>query len=330
MEDHAIVIGVDPYHPDAGPPLSGTTNDANAIYQWLISKDGGGLLKKNVHRVGKNVQHKPTLDGLRAATQKLRDLAFAGKEKHRRLFVYASGHGIGLEISAGLRVNTAILTTNAKPGDWENVSLYQLFDFFCASGVFDQVVLLMDCCRTMKQHVTTFGTLVASGFTAGERSAASRDFIGYATRWNNYAKETEQGEHGVFTKAILEAFIHAGSAGSELTGEDVKNYVRARIAGLKQKDINLPLPEWKSASDLDVVFSQAQALPVKVQIVDTKWQSVQRLTFYHNGGSPSFSIELDTPTKEIELPTGLYQMQIGESDLRTLIRVPEDDGIKIK
>src|SRR5262249_52459035 len=153
--DHAIVAGVNNY--PGLSDLNGPVNDALAFQEWLLSDDGGGLDPGNVKTILSPAPFQPdtdpanwvpTSEQIAAALRTLQGLGkklSLGKTIGRRLYIFLSGHGFAPD-----KVQPALLTANADSENLYHVPGRAYAEWFRNRAWFDEVVLMMDCCREQK------------------------------------------------------------------------------------------------------------------------------------------------------------------------------------
>ncbi|WP_454019560.1 hypothetical protein [Azospirillum sp. Marseille-Q6669] len=223
--DWALVVGLGNYPALGG--LDGPENDVQDFAGWLI--DGAGVPDCRIRRVLSS-QHPPAQSAANAKPaeeeiirffDEMGDLAEAneaagkGFRVGRRLYLYLSGHGF----AAGLE-DAALLTANATQFRVNHHVLGRSWaDWFYRAGVFDEVLLFMDCCREAYRrpplNLATFPEMNGPDVTT-----RGRRFYGFATKWSRAARERMMPDgkiHGVFTTALLEGL--RGAAAHPQTGE---------------------------------------------------------------------------------------------------------------
>jgi hypothetical protein len=234
--DQALVVGISRYAAAAADPpwlkdLNGPDNDALAVGEWLRRADGGGLEEKNV-RVIRSADFAdpanmgPQQRAIVDAFTELKELpidAFEGQYAGRRLYVYASGHGM-----AARREDAALVTAEATLDDRLNVLVNSWFDWFWYAARFKEYVLWIDTCAT-RQPVGFLRPCpwppefhIASG--AGDL------FVALAAEYGKMAVENQlEGEwHGVFSYALLKALN--GAIPSPVTSDALKGYLHNSLA----------------------------------------------------------------------------------------------------
>lgn len=231
-EDHAIVVGISRYASSSFADLEGPENDAEAVTEWLRDPGGGDVPSGQIRSITSSRfpnEPRPIANDLYEAFEELIDLA---EDKNpapagRRLYIFMAGHGFG----PALR-EAALLMANAAPGRWgHNVCGGAVADHFAEAAYFEEIVLLMDCCRDK------LSTAQASALPwqpmLNERAPASRWIYGFATCFDSRTREMSiDGEvRGVFTTAVLDA-LRSGVH----TPETLATLVSARMGDLLGPD----------------------------------------------------------------------------------------------
>jgi hypothetical protein len=238
--DYAIVVGIQSY--PGFQDLSGPENDAVALYDWLISPQGGDVPKENIELIvtsqfkppfAKPAQAKPTGECIQKAFENLQDIAnensLNGNGLHvgQRLWIYMAGHGFGPDAN-----ETALLAANATPircGSYYHVLGLYNANYVHFAGYFDEVILFMDCCRErvpLPALNMPYGPLIsATAVNIGNR------FYAFATKWTLSSRERplKNGKvHGVFTTLLLDglrgAAVEPGS--NEINTTTLSNYLK--------------------------------------------------------------------------------------------------------
>ncbi len=157
-DDFAVVIGISRY-PELGDLVVAEKN-ARVFAAWLTKPSGGDVPFENLSLI---VTDDTTIDDTPNAPLTIEDLdlafeAIIKREKRedgwigRRLYIYASGHGIATD-----KVDdVALLLGNASPNLLGNsISPSKYADYFRVSGAFREIVLFVDCARTLESTVAT-------------------------------------------------------------------------------------------------------------------------------------------------------------------------------
>ncbi len=226
LNDYALVIGINDYpnYGSNGRPLKGAIADATAVHSWLKDRtEGGGLPDENCRLIassaaaGGSLQpHKSEIDD---ELGELWELS-ARREKDegrmpRRFYLFFSGHG------QAQQTDDVALCLPSWARNRQSAALsfreYQRLIVDCMG--FDEVVLLMDCCRS--RRIAARG--LESELTCPkphDRAGGTDIFVAHATEFQTRAFESdvvlpdpdaEPIVHGHFTEALLAA-LRGGAA----------------------------------------------------------------------------------------------------------------------
>jgi uncharacterized caspase-like protein len=319
-KDWAIVVGVQTYpHESFGTPLKAPENDAKAIRDWLLSEQGGKLLKSHVTTILSSDYRQPFRDALSAKpTAERIGRAFLrldavaeenmrkglGRKVGRRLYLYFAGHGCAPNNPS--QTEALLLAANATDIHLgANIPGKMYAEWYSYSGYFEEIVLLMDCCRDVLSAAPV--NVPANKLVVRQEALDTRKFFfGFATKWSRKAREKPFNGNwqGVFTTALLTG-LRGGAADPEdgrITAASLRNYLYNSWREFLSPD-DLADPEVPQEPDLEVspsgadelVFAQipVPTFPVtinfseniqggRVHIFDTTFQVVES-----TGASPS-------------------------------------------
>jgi hypothetical protein len=226
---YAVLVGINRYPGVAD--LRYARSDATAVREWLLAPDGGDLPEGNVKLVVADPKDEegftgaadagPTRDDVNRALRAVNDdfnRALRVVSEHAaqpksgvraawersRLYLYVSGHGIAPDNG-----KAALLMANADEyqlGEYVELELYSNWYENC--GVFRELIVFADCCRSRYKNVP-----LASGppFTRCDRVpyGPTTKLIAYATTVGGDALEPRappddlDQARGVFTQALL-------------------------------------------------------------------------------------------------------------------------------
>jgi hypothetical protein len=215
--DRAIVVGISRY--PYLERLNSPENDARAFYDWVTApagQGGGGIdprsgrarliLSSDFAEPFTPGMEPPTIAEVEAELIRLDLAAEENKQKGlgqrvgRRLYLYFSGHGCAPRFE-----EAAFLMANATRRRVYHLTGMPCADWFYRSGYFEEVVLLMDCCRERYEKVGTYVPPWVD-LTLPEVVDQSQRFYGLAAEWSRLARERvlPSGEsRSVFTMALL-------------------------------------------------------------------------------------------------------------------------------
>ena len=267
-EDYAIVIGVS-YR--GLPPLKATLADATRFMEWLRSPEGGNLPDKNI-KAFLSPQPVPTdLDAGRPIGDDIsRALTEIGvkwdsKRVGRRLYFYFTGHGLGPRFD-----DVAMLMGDSGFGRFErNIGLHPYRTRFYDQAPFDEVVIILDCCRDPERPPTA-GPGPATNNNGPVREI--QDFVVLAAPYGEKAFEAIDNDtgdrRGFLTKALLEGLTDPMRADAEgrFTSSSLREYLVRRVPQLALGIGEEQEPKFELPDDV-IVFSEGTAPRVLVHIV---------------------------------------------------------------
>src|SRR4051794_3859343 len=189
--DRAIIVGINLY-PELGN-LEGPENDVNAFYDWLVSSTGGDVPAQNIKCIRSSDYGpsfasvdvaEPTILRIQSAWRELYNIAQANQERFyvgRRLYLYFAGHGFSPDDTQEDR--TALLAANATRIETGSHVIGQyMAEWFRRAGIFDEVVLVMDCCR---ENYRAAGLTLLFNFVNTDGALARVKYLyALATQWS--------------------------------------------------------------------------------------------------------------------------------------------------
>lgn len=261
--DYAVVVGISRY--PALRDLSGPVNDALSFRDWLLNR--GAVPEENIELIvtpaytetmtRKNAQ--PLRDQVINALDAILERNNNGGKAGRRFYLFLAGHGYAPQVN-----DAALLMANAGGRSFPAVPGTQFANWFRESAKFEEIVLIMDCCRE------EYGTIPPQPLPwpnePSPDAALVRYFHAYATQPFLYAREKilppDGMVRGIFTYALLTALEKAlpDSAG-RITGTAVKDYVLNFMK--KVIDTQYQEPEIPIDSAKDIVLWQTDTIPTQ-------------------------------------------------------------------
>ncbi len=260
-DDYAVVAGINAY--PSFTSLQGPVGDAIRFQNWLLTEafvpsDQISLILTPKPAPADLPSAQPTLDQVKAAFEGLANQAVGQNlfRLGRRLYIFLSGHGILPTRSGTPSFNeTALLMANAGPITLGNhLCGFSYAEWFRAPGVFDEVILLIDCCRDQKDAVAI--TPPSMQILNPQRPAA-RYFYAAATQMASPSFEKPLGNpaevRGVFSFALMQALQSQSlcDANGMLTGKMLASQLFSTVPALQNKqdpDIN-----YSQNSDIQIV-----------------------------------------------------------------------------
>jgi|GEM_PF-4864290 len=331
MADYGVVIGVS--YPAGGPftQLQGTKNDADAFFNWLQDAGGGDVPVANIEVVGLSPPRaNTTKSDIENAFEDLVIRARRGDERQGRLFIYASGHGFS---SGQFTFETGLVTSDCTDAHWRNVALSKYADFFVMSGMFDSVILLLDCCRG---RTTTYPIAeLAAGTLKGQtRAKPPAKVQGHACHWGVLAKEHKFGDEyrGYFSKALEEAFNHMpGDLNGNITPQRLNDFVAELIESWQDPARQVPVPVIEGTFGTPVVLGKARALPKQVTLEFAPRFIGQRATIQFDGqGLADEQFAIPATPVVVELKCGNYKVEVEGLGVSVSFMVPINQHIHVE
>ena len=269
--DWALVVGINRY-PTAGvTPLEGAVHDAKKFHEWVTHPKGGAvdplqakLLTSPANGDGGAAgPARPKLSEVREFFEHL--VNQLGSGTGRRLYIYLSGHGISPTGQESMR-NAALLMANAQPPKyWFNFPGNIWAEGARSAALFREVILVMDCCRDLKNNVPIVG------HDLGEPVSDSTDcrlIEVYATGWDSKARELAfppaTQKQGVFSRSLLEV-LRTG----RMTGTMLKESVKHHLAVALKDEKKAQVPEIGRDEELAKIMFNEAAGPPRTEVVIT-------------------------------------------------------------
>lgn len=241
MSDYAILVGISRYPNPGFSDLEGPSNDVELFEAWLRSPEGGGITQDD--HILKLVSPKPYPEPVQPDEAPPTFEEFKRLFRRfckpfeqapgRRLYLYFSGHGFSERQRA--EPHAAIYTADAEDGWPENIPGTDYAQRAMRKGWFQEVVLVMDCCRDSEINRKVAKPNMDESFDEG--AAAQGKFLAfYAAPFGGKAQERPIPEaggavHGLLTYALVEALSQAPhDAKGEITAYQLKSYLYAAWA----------------------------------------------------------------------------------------------------
>ncbi|MEM9106879.1 MAG: caspase family protein, partial [Pseudomonadota bacterium] len=209
-DDWAIVVGIGEYPNWNGlDALEGAERDARAFHDWVTDPAGGAVPIDQAELLVTS-DFKPFASPMDAEPSKakidgqVRELAsrMNGARVGRRVYIYVSSHGF----SPPDPDDIGCLTAEASDMFNMNIHANGVADVFFMKGLFDEVVLFADCCRTSIRQASLMNSGASNAVNAAVIGGRKR-LYGFAASMTQKAMEVpdENGnKRGVFTMALLD------------------------------------------------------------------------------------------------------------------------------
>jgi len=257
-DDWAIVVGIKSYFDPDLAGLEGPENDAREFYDWVVSADGGAVPKAQAQCILSSDYHPPfasaaaampTAEAIKGAFDHLRSIADENEEKGlgrtvgKRLYLFFSGHGFAPSQDDEL---TALLTAEASVASAQltHVIGSYMADFFWRAKFFDEILLFMDCCRSIMDCTQLYKPWETERATDYDQV---RRFYAYGARVAKESREWKMADgkfHGVFTRTLMDALSNTGfdpRDPSKITAESLRDQLYNGFKGfMSAADQNRP------------------------------------------------------------------------------------------
>jgi hypothetical protein len=329
--DWALAVGINKY--PAFPPLDGPEADAKDFFEWVISKDGGGVARSRAKLIVSSqfkaavdaIDAEPTAEAVQKFFEKLDAVAQKNDEKGegllvgRRLYIYLCGHGFALDDS-----DTALAMANAAknrlkhhiPGKaWANL--------FHRSGYFEEVLLFMDCCRNDLPRTIPNPPSVSVSPSPGAVQNGHRLYA-FATQWGAESRErvfAKGKSRGVFTMALMAA-LRGGACepGTDrVTAMSLRSYLFNNMKEFLGK-ADLENPQIPKEPDIEPPNQQASDFPI-VKVKNPPKGGAVRVLLPPAAAGKTVNIrngqfqvvktaKAKPPAWTLQLPRGLYLAEI--------------------
>ncbi|MEM8502529.1 MAG: caspase family protein [Cyanobacteria bacterium P01_D01_bin.1] len=242
MSRDALVVGINQYQ--ALPALSASATDAEAIAARLQAQ--GEFRVQRMPEVIKN--KRPVVGERRGVTAQMLEEALVklfkpkGKSIPTTALFYFSGHGLQRE--AGIQEGYLVTSdTNPNQGNF-GISLDWLRRLLQSSPV-RQVVVILDCCHSG-------GLMSFREADPGARQGVDRLFMA-ASREYESAYEALEGQHSVFTKALLSGLNPYERQGGKVSNYNLTDHISQQLRG----ELQQPLFE---SSGSEIVLTRVSGL----------------------------------------------------------------------
>jgi len=331
-DDHAVVIGINAY--PGLTTLGGPCADACRMRDWLLAADGGAVPPTNLKLLLTTDFHPPGPTGVgdvhpveNEVNNVFRPLVTAGLGQGRvgrRLYLYMAGHGFS---DPGDMDSAALFAADAELMFAPHVAGTAYADWFRRNGVFDEIVLVMDCCRTVTPLQSIRPPPLPNTSKPG-LAAKVRTFYAYGTSWGATARERPMNGavRGIFTEALLQALRNARpNRQGRVTGQIVKDYVHNVIDEVAA-DVSIQPPEIRVDSSRDIALIERDSAPLfAVQVALAAPLGGEQIVISDGAGREVARLDYGPGPAAVELEPGLYKAMVAGSDRSHLIELVGDD-----
>jgi hypothetical protein len=222
--DFGLVVGVDHY--PWFRSLHGAVTDATAFHEWLCHRDGGGIEARNARLIASRPDPAAPLQD--EVDENLVEIVRAADAigGGRRLYFHFSGHGASSPDESCEDV-ALLLARWSRSLARLALSTDEYRGALGGMGLFDEIVVTLDCCRTATVRAVGLPPLIT--IEPVSKRCPTRTFIAYATEAGRSAFETyDHGAwQGVFTHTLLTILRRSPSG---VTAVELKRALEHEVA----------------------------------------------------------------------------------------------------
>jgi hypothetical protein len=330
-EHYAVMIGINDYPLSGLHPLKGPGNDADDFCAWLLDPEGGNLPEKNIFRCipaeygAGTAQPRPN-----QAETLFEPFVVKGVQGRfgERLYIFAAGHGFGDPHDMG---NTALYAANARKMFPWHIAVTCYAEWLRRYAVFDEIILIMDCCRT----VNPYHEIREPQYVTGTGSPAAdqvRYFYAFAVSRGQIARERqfEDGRvSGIFTRTVLDALRITRPDQGMVTGQLLKNHIHNSLDKFAGQ-VQIEPPEIRLDSSRDIVFLRRKAAgAVPVQVTLEAFCGGEILLLFDGSFRQIRQVQPEAADLTLELEPGLYKIAVKDTGRQKIFEVPNNAQIAV-
>lgn len=250
-KDYALVVGISKYA-DGGylEPLNGPKCDVDNFVKWLLSPDGGYVPDNNVNPfklVSDDEAKVPQISDVVRVVKDLLKLGNGGEQRiGRRLYIFLAGHGVGPDLD-----EVGLLTVEATEDAPTYVDGRRYANLFRGQAVFEEIVLIMDCCRDFDSELPASVFPFKNKYDPGGAHKV-KCLWAYGTGFGRASRERDfSGEvNGIFSYVLMEALRGGAIDGDgRITGASLERYVKKHVKKHMPPGVD-QVPEIAGSDDL--------------------------------------------------------------------------------
>jgi hypothetical protein len=235
MGSYAIIIGINHYTPpenDGLKTLLGAINDSQTIFDWVTGPGGVPAANCRLIQSSPNPLNPVKTQIDRAVTDIVRMVIANDNKDADRLYFYFAGHGLGVQ---GDRENNGLCMADWDDymGDAATLSSSEYKRKFINEGLFKEIVIWLDCCRTTKLFLRP---MAGPGIVPMGPNDNPRIMVAFATEYKNEAFEASNpglntaDTRGIFTRVLIEGLQHGiPLRNGSVDGVDLINYLSFHV-----------------------------------------------------------------------------------------------------
>lgn len=257
MNEYAVVIGVDHYKPISKlglRPLNGAINDAEAMAKWLL--DNQMIPKENLSLLtSESGLSRVLVDQVNKSLIEITKKVLKQGGDANRFYFYFAGHGMGLQDNA--EENALCMSDwDEYNGDIAALSFLGIKRKFMSEGLFKEIVILLDCCRTNHYNISPSP---GPGKKFEGKNPNPKCFVGYATTYKNAAfeaaKRVDTENRGIFTRVLLSGLSGGAGDNGVVHVENLIDYLEFHVPKVAQEAGFDQKPEfWRNTSLKNNIF----------------------------------------------------------------------------
>lgn len=335
-DDYALVVGINAY-PEL-TDLKGPVDDAERFADWLRTTPGVEVPEKNIHRLLTKIFHPPGPTSYKDAHPTGSDFLVYlaglldsknqadGGRQGRRLYLYFSGHGFQGKDLYDIAIYSA--TAIKRLGLYDHIGGHRYLESIRQKGWFEELVLIMDCCRDLELTKIVAEPSLPGFASAG--AASKRLYCAFGASYGQKANESPLPDGttgGVFTYLLIESLNNApADAAGRVTARQVTDHF-FNVWDQHPLTKNISRPEIPGGADEGFVWYTRVGGTVPLVDVNlvvpgaTEGSSVSFLT-----GSPLTEEKRGIVVQgacSVRLPPGLYKVVLVETGRSKLLEVGE-------
>lgn len=329
IDDYAVVVGIKSY--PGMSSLEGPCDDAEDFRGWLLRADGGDVPSNNIKYLTTKCFHPPGPDAATDAkpmhqdvTSIFSDLVDSGMAKRvgRRLYIYMSGHGISDDRDMN---KVSLCTAESDPPRLSEVAATGYADWFRRNGSFDEIILIMDCCRTSNPLYSVTSPQLPN--TSDQlRAAKVRTFYCFAAGWSQRARERDfQGSvRGIFTRTLIQALDRALTNNkNQVTDQTVANMVHNLIDEIAG-DVSVDPPELRTSTRGRIVFAEGPS-PSNISVCLDPNLPGSTIIIHDGSREEVLRFPVGDNDNRIQLLPGIYKAMVEGTPRTKFFEVIESD-----
>jgi hypothetical protein len=346
-EDWAVVVGISRY-PGMGD-LDGPETDARAFYEWVTQRAGVPpqqvrlILSSDFEMSDNPAEARPKGEDIEAVFDALyeraEDRSQEGEELRvgRRLYIFLAGHGFSPTVD-----EPALLTANATMSRTYHVPGRVYATWFLRAGLFDEVLLFMDCSRESYRRQVPLRVPPYIELTDSKPVDRSKLFFGFATKASRLSREKRMPDgqvRGVFSTALL-AGLNGAAADTkgEITARSLANYLydhmKELLSSEELKDPDVPQePELIYDTNPDAKFLILRAPTPAFFSLDYQLDMElrgQKVTLMDRRLAIVDEFTVSEPRRRVDITRGLYHLKVSERQWTFEVTGSDDVVLRIR